>query len=368
MTSKYFKARSLDDIKNLLDTIDTERYSLVNYVWIEYGFYPIYFNELFRDFFTNSKGPKIGLCFPGHEVFYENHVDILITLENFIDTRKTYQNNTETELLLDNFKKYPDRGVAFWYTLRNFDEDSYWNLVSSYKFRNILYPIGKEIPWENGLFGPNPGFKYAEGVDGTWFLPSSKWYERGCLSWDIDLWNPNYIEFGKISLERYNTFFVKNTWKTRNFRSSNIEDFLVGIEGKSGEPYVGHVNFELYVQVVNFHIENKIDLVIINDLVKFPIIESEYIHYVDMEEYLNVRFLLSLVDQSKNFITTGTSPMDLASYYCNNVNLVVLGDEYVFNKTYFIDEIQRIKNKKVFRYHKDHKNLNEMFKFLKENL
>lgn len=363
MASQYLNVKNLDDIKNVLDSINTEKYTLINYIWIEYGFYPIYFNELFRQFFSECKGPKIGFCFPGHEVFYEDKVDILVTLENFIDTRKTYQNNTETNLLLNNFKYYPDRGIAFWYTLRNFDEDQYWNVISQYKFRNILYPIGKEIPWQNGLFGPSPGFKYADGIDGTWHLPSCKWYERGSVEWDIDLWNSNFRDYGKPNLENYNTFFVKNTWKSRDFRSSNINDFLI----ESGKPYVGHVNFELYVKVVEFHITNKIHLVVINDLVKFPVVESEYIHYIDMEGFLDVRLLLTFANYSKNFITTGTSPMDLVNYYCDNINIVLLGDDHVFSRTTFVDDIQRIKNKKVFRYNNQHKNLDDMLVFLKEN-
>lgn len=368
MATKYLKVKTLNEIENILDSIDTKEYSLVNYVWVEYGFYPVYFNELFKKFFDDCKGYKIGFCFPGHEIFYENKVDILVTLENFIDTRKTYQNNRETDLLLNNFKYYPDRGVAFWYTLRNFDEDLYWDLISKYKFRNILYPIGKEIPWENGLFGPNPGFKYAEGIDGVWYLPSCKWYERGSVAWDLDLWNSDFKESDEyLKLKNYNTFFVKNTWKTRNFRSSNINDFLVGLEGNSGSFDIGSVDYELYLKISQFHIENKINLVIFNDLVKFPAIESEYIHYVNMEGFLDVRLLLSIVNNSKNFITTGTSPSDLANYYCKSINVVLLGDDIVFSRTTFIDEVQKIKNKKIFKYHKNHKNLDDMLLFLKEN-
>lgn len=368
MATKYLKVKTLNEIENILDSIDTKEYSLVNYVWVEYGFYPVYFNELFKKFFDDCKGYKIGFCFPGHEIFYENKVDILVTLENFIDTRKTYQNNRETDLLLNNFKYYPDRGVAFWYTLRNFDEDLYWDLISKYKFRNILYPIGKEIPWENGLFGPNPGFKYAEGIDGVWYLPSCKWYERGSVAWDLDLWNSDFKESDEyLKLKNYNTFFVKNTWKTRNFRSSNINDFLVGLEGNSGSFDIGSVDYELYLKISQFHIENKINLVIFNDLVKFPAIESEYIHYVNMEGFLDVRLLLSIVNNSKNFINTGTFSVDLTSYYCRNVNLITIGNDFILKKEQFLNRVQKIKNKKLFMQHIRDKDLNDMFNFLKEN-
>ena len=44
--TKNLSIKSVDEIKGILDTINTEEYSLVNYVWTEYGFYPTYFNEL----------------------------------------------------------------------------------------------------------------------------------------------------------------------------------------------------------------------------------------------------------------------------------------------------------------------------------
>ena len=65
----YKKIKSVDEIPSILDSINTEEYSLVNYIWTEYGFWPVFFNELFNDFFKDTD-IKIGFFFPGHEVFY----------------------------------------------------------------------------------------------------------------------------------------------------------------------------------------------------------------------------------------------------------------------------------------------------------
>ena len=70
--TKYLKINSISQIKSILDTINTEEYSLVNYVWTEYGYPPLMFNEMFIEYFKNT-GPKIGFCFPGHEIFYEKY-------------------------------------------------------------------------------------------------------------------------------------------------------------------------------------------------------------------------------------------------------------------------------------------------------
>jgi hypothetical protein len=359
------KINSIDQIKDVLNSIKTEEYSLVNYVWTEYGFYPTFFNELFVEFFEDVKGPKIGFCFPGQEVFYEPYVNILVTLEGFIDTTKAYKDSQETELLLNNFKTISDRGLAFWYTLRNFDEDAYEDAFSGYEFRNILYPIGKDLHWKLG-WPPGPGHKYAEGQDGTWYLPSCKYYEQGVQSYDFDLWKPEFQKTKGLDIGVYNSFFVKNSWKTRNYGSGNIDDYLVGQDGTSGNLGFGSVEFDFYMQVVNFHIKNKINLVVINDLVKFPVIENEYITYIDMVGFLDVRLFLTIVNESKNFINTGTSPGDLSAYYCNT-NQVIIGDDRIQNRTQFADTILGKKNKKVFRFHKNKKNFEDLFLFLTNN-
>ena len=359
------KITSIDEIKGILDTIDTEEYSLVNYVWTEYGFHPVFFNELFRQFFDDVKGPKIGFCFPGHEIFYEKYVDILVTLEGFTDTSRAYQDNQETELLLDNFKNISDRGIAFWYTLRNFDEDLYEEAFSDYTFKNILYPIGKDLHWKLG-WPPGPGHKYAEGEDGTWHFPSCKYHEQGVQAYDLDLWDPDFKKGKGLKLKKYNTFFVKNSWKTRSYGSSNINDFLVGNDGTEGNMAFGSVEFDIYAKVVDFHIKNKLNLVVINDLVKFPVVENKYITYVDMTGFLDVRLFATIVDRSQNFINTGTSPGDLAAYYCNT-NQVIVGDNSIQNRTQFTDTILGKRDKKVFRFHKETKNYDQLFEFLEEN-
>ena len=68
--TKYLKINSVDQIKPILDSVKTEDYSLVNYIWTEYGFLALMFNEMFIDYFKDT-GPKIGFCFPGHDIFYE---------------------------------------------------------------------------------------------------------------------------------------------------------------------------------------------------------------------------------------------------------------------------------------------------------
>jgi len=352
---------NLEGLKNFLSTLNTEEYDLVNYVWIEYGFYPILFNELFLPFFKETKGKKLGICFPGHEIFYEPHVDVLITLDGFIDTKKAYSDNKETDLLIHNFQTQHDRGIAFWFTLRNFDENKYYNTINQFKFRNMIYPIGDKKPWEHGLFSLPPGFHYGGGEDGNWSFQSNLWNSTGRLSWNVDTWNPSFEKIETGFTPKYNAFFVKNSWKNRNYSSGNINDFIVGAEGTGGQKSWSYIDYDFYLDVVNYHIENKIKLVIISDLVKFSKIESEYIEYLDMYSYFNVKLFVNVINNAENFISICTSPMDIATYYCDT-NLIYLNDPV--NVVSFAETVQKIKNKKCMAYHVSSNNINELFNFI----
>lgn len=358
------EVNSIEKLNDYLSSIDTHNLNLINYVWIEYGFYPIIFNDLFKSFYEDTIGKKIGVCFSGHEIFYEPHVDILVTLKGFIDTSKAYSNNVETELLINNFRNESDRGVAFWFTVRNFDEDLYEKTINNFKFRNIIYPIGKKVAWDNNLFILNPGYRYGSGEDGIWFLPNNKWNSNNTLGWELNSWNFYFEKIKKFNLQKYNTFFVKNSWKSRNYSSNNLSDFLVGDNGVSGKKGWGFVDHNFFLEVVNFHINNKMDLVIINDLSSFPKVSSQYIHYLNMSNYFDTKLFLTTIEESENFISTSTSPIDLAAYYCNT-NLVLVNDKQ--NKNVFVNQIQRIKNKNSISFEYGVDDINKLFNFIKWN-
>ena len=199
--NKVIHISSLEELDNYLSTQDTENCNFVGYVWHEYGFFPIFFNDLFKEFFDTIKGKVIGTCFPGHEIFYEDKVDELIVLDGFIDTTKTYVNNKESELLKENFSKIKDKGIAFWYTLRNFDEDKYDSVLNKYKFKYTLFPIGRTTTWDNGLYLLSPGFKsykYAGGERDYWFDPTLSHMNRhGYTGWNLENWTKDR-DFEKI--------------------------------------------------------------------------------------------------------------------------------------------------------------------------
>lgn len=361
-------ARTMQDLENVLEYLPNNQLSVVHYVWTEYGFYPLYFNELFHQFFNEvtRSSTLVGFSLPGQEMFYEPHVDFLVTLEGFIDTSKAYLNGVETKLLVDNFQRYEDRGQAFWYTIRNFNEVEYSELFKRFKFRNVIFPIGEDKPWLFG-FPPNPGVKYGEGELGEYFIPNSRYYATGKQAYSLDMWRPNFRRSrDTMPSGPYNTFFLKNSFKTRNYSSKDLNDLLVGPEGLDSNTGFGSISYDFYKSVLDFHIQNNIRLVVIEDLVPFPRVNHASVSYFQFTNHLDVRKLLTLVEGSQNFINSGTSPGDLVAYYLNT-NQVVVGDKRIQTRTELMDEFLKFRGGKVFRFEYEKTKYRQLHKFLFKN-
>ena len=109
--------------------------------------------------------------------------------------------------------------MAFWYTLRNFDENAYEKIIYNYKYKNIIHPIGKDKPWKLGL-NTLTKFCYASGEKYFYTSENTLWKTTGTLGWNIKLWN-NY-EFSNITNlknKEYYTLFVKR----RSIRCFSID-------------------------------------------------------------------------------------------------------------------------------------------------
>ena len=344
---------SIKELDNYLSTQDTHNHNFVGYMWHEYGWFPFYFNELFSEFFEKKQGLTIATCLPGHEFFYEDKVDNLIVLDGFIDTTRAYQNSKKTELFEKNLSNIKDKGIAFWLTVRNFDENEFENVISKYSFRNILYPIGKTKTWDYVMF-PNPQitYKYASGEVGDLILPTSCKYgnyqgnKRWTYSWDES--KHQHRNISKIIEGEYDVIFVKNSWKTLT---------------NNNKPGFGYLDQNLFEKICDYYIQNKRKLLVIDDLVEYDIKDNDYVSKITMKGFLDVKKLLQIIYYSNTFITAATGFADLSLYYCPNTNLVLLDDmqkklkwaTYILNKS----------NKTVISINSSPFNENEFLKLTK---
>ena len=55
--------KSVEEIKGILDTINTEDYSLVNYVWTEYGFHPVFLMNFLEGFLRMLRVQRLDFVF-----------------------------------------------------------------------------------------------------------------------------------------------------------------------------------------------------------------------------------------------------------------------------------------------------------------
>ena len=205
---------SCKELDLYLSNLDTTQYNFIGYIWHEYGWFPFYFNELFSEFFQKKQGPIIATCLPGHEFFYEDKVDELIVLDNFVNTTNAYVDSKETDLLKNNSSKIKDKGIAFWLTVRNFDEDEFDSVLDKYQFKSIIYPIGRTKTWDHIMF-PNPQiqYQYASGEVGNLILPNTCKYgkyhgnNKWTYGWDESKHYHRHID--RIIDGDYDVIFVK---------------------------------------------------------------------------------------------------------------------------------------------------------------
>lgn len=334
---------SISELDNYLSTQDTENCNFVGYFWHEYGWLPHFFNELFEDFFNKIKGKTIGVCFLGHEIFYEDKVDELIVLNGFTDTSRAYVNNQESDLLKQNFYKIKDKGIAFWNTVKCFDEDKFDEIISKYDFKNTLHSIGRTTTWEYGLY-PNATkpYIYASGEIGDLYIPTNCTYGAGGRnnwSWRWDLSKVPEKKFDRLIEDDYDIIFVKNSWKTRK-----NENVFVG-KGDEGTPGFGYLNHKLFINICNEYIKNKRKLVIVDDLVKYEYPDNPYLISFNMKKFFDVKKFINLVSHCNLMIGAATGITDLSLYYCPSTNFILLDD--MQKKLSWFEEVTKKYNKKA---------------------
>ena len=343
---------NLNELDILLNNfhMSHENIAIMCYMWKEYGFLPTIFNDYYRDFYEDvilNKCYFIGLCFEGHEIFYKNKVDTLIVLKGFIDTSKAYENNKETNLFLTNLSLIQDRGIAFLNTILNFDHVGCENIIKKYKWSGIIYPTLFDGWYHSAVPYINSQFEFAKGFGKTYKWSEGKHIKKW-FSWNLDLCDEfkHTFKVDRLYNEEYDVLICKNSWKTRNFRSNNINDFT-GIKESTRE--VGFISNSYVTNLCNEYIKNEKILVVVNDLLEFNLPISDYIKVVNMKHYLDVEMYISLMYYANNAYVPPTAALDLALYFCN-VNLTIISqtdkDNGLNYKKEFMNIIQEKNGKK----------------------
>lgn len=313
MIKKYI-ITNLNELDKIFSSYDTKNISLVNYILEEQGFIMVIYNLVLDEFFLNCGGERMCICFKGQEILVEDKCDILIVLEKFTDNKKL-TNNDRTDFS-DEFKKQKNLlgrsklGMAYWFTIVNFDENKYEKILDKYKFKNIIYPFryDKKIVYKNrfGFIKFNkPGKIYKLGIgEQDWF-----WKGRSTLECHRELIKKSdkYLKgYDKYLKEPYATFFIRNSYK--NTVNTNT-------------------NLNMIDNIINLFIRNNKKLIVFQDLIHYSLPKNNNIIEITMNEYLDINLLVKILSNTKIHFGTPSGTIDISILYCN-YDLVLLTDTH----------------------------------------
>ena len=95
---------------------------------------------------------------------------------------------------------------------------------------------------------------------------------------------------------------------------------------------------------------------------KYPIPKSDNITSYDMVGHFDIKLFCSLIHHSRIFLTSSTSPLDMATYYCNT-HIVCLDDKQ--NKCNWVNKVLNTKNKNAIPFDMIKDNFENLINFIK---
>jgi hypothetical protein len=144
----------------------------------------------------------------------------------------------------------------------------------------------------------------------------------------------------------------------------NIEDFILPSVLETFQQLGLRPSFFASCASITVFLNTNKKLIIINDLVKYPIPKHDNIIEFNMERFFNIKSFCSIVHNSKIFLTPSTSPLDLAAYYCNT-HIVCLDDKQ--NKCDFVNKVLNTKNKTAISYNMISGDFDKLERFIVEH-
>ena len=372
--NKLYYINNLNELKSLLITFEPNKCNLVGCIWHEYGYIPVLIDYVFNDFFefNRNNGLMIGLCFEGMEIMYINKVDKLIILKNFINTENAIKNSNYTDkwnYVKNNITQ--DGGIAFWHSIKNFDENELNILLEKLNFKNIIWPHY----YGNGnstLFYRN---KFGKTNLGTRFLYAIG--EKNLYSTDNIFLKNKVIKYGKkINEKNFGSLYLYDNRILNKYNLPKLFD----------TPYACcfirncHKNYTIASiagyklnKTIELCIKNKIHLILFQDLIYTEVPKNEYIHEVCFNKFFDITKFIYYTYHCSYYFGTISSTQEIFSHYSGiNSHVIVYryhpkmhNNSIEYNCTWDgLINLQKRKNKK-FIYLVEEKNINDVDNLLK---
>ena len=341
----FYHVNSLTELENLLIKFNPNECNYVGYIWHEYGYIQSLLNYMFKDFFEINKnnGKIIGTCLPGMELLYRDKVDILIVLDNFINTENIIKKGVFTEkwnFILKNYE--PDGGKAFWMGIKNFNELDFDNLIQKLNFKNTIWPhyytkknfytnkFGKTHWNTSYIYATGQKTLYTKRMDGATSILN--------LAQNFKILEKSF--YPKLFDEPYFAFFIRNCHK--NYINNGQSDEQIEL-------------------IINLCSKLKKHLILFQDIIPYKFNRSPYIHEIQLNMPANNEYLSSFpnyLDLDKFiyytyncslYFATNCSPTDFIMEQTNN-NLFMLNRHGTTNdvwshavKTYQYNKQKKLK-------------------------
>lgn len=314
--NNFFHVSSINDLEQLLVKLNPEKSNFVSYIWHEYGYISGILNWTYSEFFDRNQnnGKIIGTCFPGMEIFYRDKVDILIVLDNFINTTNLIQKWQRTHRPYTEQKTFSDKEFESMLQRLNFKNTIWPAYNEEFKFRelgskhcNIFGKADLGTTWkyatgEIDLFAP-------EGYDNKYYKIYGKIRKNICYPEFFK----NKYDYGKIKNlstiyprffnQPYACCFIRNNIKEHQCLSITKNNLL---------------NF-----TIELCIKNKVHLILFQDLIYTPLPNNEYIHEIQFNTYFDVEKYIYYSFNCDYFFGTTTSTHEIFQQYAGPYSHII---------------------------------------------
>ena len=308
----------LNGIKNCITKLK-EEYSntaFVSYIDGEFGCRAWFYNSVVKEFVQIQKNENktvIGLVFKGNKLFLNDICDIVIeiqsvtfnflpdSVENNIDNSWTSHNHFNH--IVPSSKYSGNDGWDLNY-IRGTHSEEYEKIINELNFSNIFFTTH---------------------YDGSRVINS----KLTSLSNDDDL------SLGLINNIPFNTvrkYCIRNYYRKNNETKNNKNDHMaIWIRNTNKHP-ARNISPDIYNSVFNYCNENKKHLHVFLDLIPVDVVETEFIHIMNIRED-NIPLFDKFVDICKDcyiFIGSDSGPAQIISNFTKtNLIMVSLPNEYI---------------------------------------
>ena len=259
----YKISNKIEDIKNLLSKLKEEYadYAFISYIDGEYGLRLHMYNSIVINFIKEIRKNNlqiIGICFLGEKIFLENICDHIIEIQDvkFFHTQNevnplsnTHKTSNHNSFFVPSHFYNGSDGWNLSY-IRGLHDDKYETMLSDINFKNIFYTLHCD------------GARYINKVN-------------HCYNGELIVGKINNNNVSAL-MDLNNIINLLNCPKNLSFNLKENNSIIIWIRNTNKWP-IRNIPSIYYNTLFTLCIKNKIKCYVIQDFIKIPLPNSEFI-------------------------------------------------------------------------------------------